>query len=74
MNSTTMPIPWSAHNGPAVEPTGKGRVGPGQRLAAVIWDGQLLPVQHAAYRVAPRFAAHLDELARRRDEQRRKRP
>lgn len=47
---------------------------PWQRLAAVIWDAQFLRVQHAVYRAAPRLAARLDELARRRDEGRRGRP
>jgi hypothetical protein len=52
---------------------GRGTVKPWQRLAAVLWDGQFIRVQHAVYRAAPRLAAHLDELARRRDEERRKR-
>jgi hypothetical protein len=48
-------------------------VTPWQRLAVVIWDSQFLRVQHAVYRAAPRLATHIDELARRRDEERRKR-
>lgn len=51
----------------------RGTVRPWQRLAAVIWDNQPLPVQHAVYRSAPRLGAHMDELARRRDDARRKR-
>jgi hypothetical protein len=49
-------------------------VKPWQRLAVAIWDTQFLCAQRALYRAAPRLAAHLDELARRRDEERRKRP
>jgi hypothetical protein len=44
-----------------------------QRLVAAIWDGQFLRTQHAVYLVARPLAVHLDELARRRDEERRKR-
>lgn len=44
---------------------------PWERLAAAIWDHQLLRVQLIVFRAAPRFATHLDELARRRDEERR---
>jgi hypothetical protein len=40
-----------------------------QRFVAVIWDGQFLCVQRVVYRVARRLAGHLDELARRRDEE-----
>ncbi|MHA6616642.1 hypothetical protein [Pseudonocardia sp. DLS-67] len=52
----------------------RGTVQPWQRLAAAIWDGQFLCVQRAVYGAAPRLAAHLDELARRRDERRREHP
>jgi hypothetical protein len=45
---------------------------PWQRVVAVIWDGQFLRVQRAVYLVARPLAVHLDELARRRDEERRK--
>jgi hypothetical protein len=38
------------------------------RIVAVIWDSQFLCVQRAVYLVAGRLAVHLDELARRRDE------
>jgi hypothetical protein len=51
----------------------RGTVKPWHRLAVVIWDSQFLRVQHAVYRAAPRLATHIDELARRRDEERRKR-
>jgi gamma-glutamylcyclotransferase (GGCT)/AIG2-like uncharacterized protein YtfP len=43
-----------------------------QRAVAVIWDSQFLSVQCAVYLVARPLAVHLDELARRRDEERRK--
>ena len=75
-------VQWGA--GPAVEAftltdrcrvdRGRGTVKPWQRLAVAIWDTQFLCAQRALYRAAPRLAAHLDELARRRDEERRKRP
>lgn len=45
-----------------------------QRIAAAVWDNLLfLRVQHAVYALAPRFAARLDDLAGRRDEERRRR-
>lgn len=73
------------HNGPRLGPaietitmTGRSRVDrrrgavrPWQRLVAVIWDSQFLRVQHAVYRAAPRLAARMDDLARRRDGARR---
>jgi hypothetical protein len=52
----------------------RGAVKQWQRLAAAIWDYQFLCLQRAVYRAAPRFAAHLDEFAHRRDEVRRERP
>ncbi len=82
--STPTPIPWSSH-GVAVAGRAacadrcpvdrrRGSLKPWQALAAVIWDSQLLSVQHAVYRAAPRHAARLDELAHLHDEGRRKRP
>jgi hypothetical protein len=50
---------------------GRSEVKPWERLAAAIWDHQFLRVQLIVYRAVPRFAARLDELARRRDEERR---
>jgi hypothetical protein len=46
---------------------------PWQRLAATIWDIQLLGVQRAVYGAVPHFAAHLDDLAFHLDEERRER-
>jgi hypothetical protein len=45
-----------------------------QRIAAAIWDNlPFLRLQHAVYALAPRLATHLDDLAQRRDEERRRR-
>jgi hypothetical protein len=73
MSTTSTPITWSSQGGGVADrgvDERRGRTRPWQRLAAVIWDSQFLRAQRAVYFVAPRVAAHLDELARRRDAER----